>query len=197
VPKVSEEYLAARRRHILESARRSFVRNGFHATSMQDLFADSGLSAGVFYRYFDSKGSIVAAIAQESMSDVIDALTSVVAETDGGGIGEALARAMEVLMAKDDVELVANLAVQGWGEALRDPVFAVQLRELLDGSRLALSRVIRRQQRAGRLPAGIKAESLVSVFFMLLPGFLLQRALLGPESVAGSPAAARALWPGA
>ena len=52
MPKVSDAHRAARRRQILDAARRRFVRNGFHATSMQDIFAEAGLSAGAVYRYF-------------------------------------------------------------------------------------------------------------------------------------------------
>src|SRR3954470_18901979 len=61
MPRVSEEHLERRRRQILDAARRCFVRKGVHETSMQDIFAESGLSAGAVYRYFKSKNEIVAA----------------------------------------------------------------------------------------------------------------------------------------
>jgi Bacterial regulatory proteins, tetR family len=43
VPKVSEEYRDARRSQILDAAKRCFLRDGFHETSMQDLFTEVGL----------------------------------------------------------------------------------------------------------------------------------------------------------
>ena len=64
--RVSQAHLDARRRQILDGAARCFARNGFHATSMQDVLRESGLSAGAVYRYFASKEEIVAAIAGEA-----------------------------------------------------------------------------------------------------------------------------------
>ncbi|HEY0718123.1 MAG TPA: helix-turn-helix domain-containing protein, partial [Streptosporangiaceae bacterium] len=52
MPKVTQQYRDARRDQILSAARRCFLRDGFHVTSMQDLFAESGLSSGAVYRYF-------------------------------------------------------------------------------------------------------------------------------------------------
>jgi TetR/AcrR family transcriptional regulator, transcriptional repressor of aconitase len=65
MPKVTHEYRDARRDQILSAARRCFLRNGFHATSVQDLVAESGLSSGAVYRYFASKDDVIIAIAEE------------------------------------------------------------------------------------------------------------------------------------
>ncbi|HEY2272996.1 MAG TPA: TetR/AcrR family transcriptional regulator [Jatrophihabitantaceae bacterium] len=195
MPKVSEAYLLERRQHILDSARRTFARNGFHATSMQDLFAASGLSAGAFYRYFDSKSAIISAIARESMGEVVGALTAVTEQSPTASIGAALGAAMEMLAQKDDAEHIAGLAIQAWAEALRDDELAAQLSEVISESRAKIAKAVRRLQRSGALPSGISADSLMSLFLAVLPGFLVQRATLGPDAVAGMPAAARALWP--
>ncbi len=49
MPRVTLEHTAARRIQILEAARVCFIRDGFHATSMQDIQRESGLSAGAIY----------------------------------------------------------------------------------------------------------------------------------------------------
>ena len=64
MPKVSEAHLAARRQQILDAALACFDRDGFHGASMQDIFEESGMSAGAVYRYFSSKEDIVEAIAE-------------------------------------------------------------------------------------------------------------------------------------
>ena len=50
---------AGRRKRILEAAERAFVRHGFHATTMQHVADELGMSAGNLYRYFPSKEAIV------------------------------------------------------------------------------------------------------------------------------------------
>ncbi|MFD0447134.1 TetR/AcrR family transcriptional regulator [Streptomyces indonesiensis] len=71
MPKVSQEYLDARRAEILTAARRCFVRDGFHETSMQDLLAEAGMSSGSVYRYFPSKQDMIIAIAEENLAEVV------------------------------------------------------------------------------------------------------------------------------
>lgn len=70
MPKVSAEHRAARRDEILDAARACFLRNGFHASTMQDVFAESGLSAGAVYLYFAGKEEIVRAIALEAVTEI-------------------------------------------------------------------------------------------------------------------------------
>lgn len=65
MPRVSDEHLNRRRRQIMEAALRCFARKGFHDTTLQDVFRESGLSAGAVYRYFKSKDELVQAIAAE------------------------------------------------------------------------------------------------------------------------------------
>jgi len=57
MPKVSDAHLAARRDQILAATARCFGRDGFHRTSMQDIVRESGISAGLVYRYFAGKVS--------------------------------------------------------------------------------------------------------------------------------------------
>src|ERR1044072_1008423 len=65
MPKVSDDYLAARRQQILDAAAACFARDGFHRTSMQDIVRESGISAGLVYRYFAGKDDMIAAIVTE------------------------------------------------------------------------------------------------------------------------------------
>ena len=64
MPKVSAEHLANRRQQILDAAASCFARNGFHRTSMQDIVKESGLSAGLIYRYFTGKDDMIVAIVE-------------------------------------------------------------------------------------------------------------------------------------
>ena len=59
-----------RRADILDAAARCFARLGFHQTSMQQICAEAGMSAGNLYRYFPSKEAIIAGIAERDRTEV-------------------------------------------------------------------------------------------------------------------------------
>jgi AcrR family transcriptional regulator len=62
MPKVSEEHQIARREQILDAALNCFASNGYHKTSMRDIFKEAGLSTGAVYLHFRSKEEIMEAV---------------------------------------------------------------------------------------------------------------------------------------
>ncbi len=42
-----------------------FAREGFHRTTMQDIFREADLSPGAVYSYFEGKDELIEAIADE------------------------------------------------------------------------------------------------------------------------------------
>ncbi|MFG7946619.1 TetR/AcrR family transcriptional regulator, partial [Streptomyces cacaoi] len=65
MPKVTAAYFDARRQEILTAARALFADKGFVRTSMSDIAAAAGLSAGAVYRYFPSRSHLVLAMCGE------------------------------------------------------------------------------------------------------------------------------------
>lgn len=63
---------AERRQHILDTARRLFIENGFHGTGMAQIAAVSGIKVGQIYRDFASKEDIIAEIADRDLSEFLD-----------------------------------------------------------------------------------------------------------------------------
>ena len=61
-PGVRERIAEDRRQEILESAYRLFVRRGLDGTTMQDIAAEVGLTAGALYRYYGNKDSLTEAV---------------------------------------------------------------------------------------------------------------------------------------
>ncbi|MFF5030248.1 TetR/AcrR family transcriptional regulator [Streptomyces collinus] len=195
MPKVTQQHMDARREQILGAARRCFLRDGFHSTSMQDLFAESGLSAGAVYRYFTSKDEMILAIAEENMRDVLDITLAVATDGQGQSMGAVMAELLDVIRVKSAEEDVAALAVLVWGEAMRDRSLAGKLDQLIGRIRANLVTLVREQQKRGALPANVTAEAIASTMLSVLPGYILQVALLDPAAVAEVPDAVRALWP--
>ena len=195
MPKVSQQYKDDQRAQILEAARRCFVRDGFHRTSMQDVFAESGRSAGAVYRYFPKKEDMIVAVAERNLDDVAAMLRAAVADADPArGLGAVLAELLEAVAARHAEGELAAVALMVWSEALRNPALAERLRQATAVMSADLAGLVRDRQRAGELTGG-SAEEFARVLLSILPGFLFQLALLGPDAVAGFPAGVRTLWP--
>jgi TetR/AcrR family transcriptional regulator, transcriptional repressor of aconitase len=195
MPKVTPEYRDARRDQILSAARRCFLRNGFHATSMQDLFGESGLSSGAVYRYFASKDDVIVAIAEENMREVVAMIHDAAGSQPGRPVGTVLADILTMLPAKDAQDGLAGLALLAWSESLRNPKLARRFADLFAQIRADLTEIARKHQNAGNLPPQVPAEELAAVFLSIVPGCILQLATLGSAAVEGVPAAVEALWP--
>ncbi|MFJ5215736.1 TetR/AcrR family transcriptional regulator [Streptomyces sp. NPDC088354] len=195
MPKVTQEYMEARREQILDAARRCFLRDGFHSTSMQDLFAESGLSAGAVYRHFASKNEMITAIVEENMRDVLAMAHSVAKDRPSSSIGDLMADVIDIVRVKTADQNIAGLSVLAWSESLRNPLLAEQFADLMKQMRSALTDVIREHQRNGRLTRTVSAEAIAATLMCTLPGYILQLAMGDTESLEGVPDALRALWP--
>ncbi|MEV5846684.1 TetR/AcrR family transcriptional regulator [Streptomyces sp. NPDC051985] len=196
MPKVTQQHMDARRKQILDAARRCFLRDGFHSTSMQDLFAEAQLSAGAVYRYFTSKDEMILAIAEDNMRDVLDITLAVAENQQGRSMGEVMAELLDVIRVKSVEEDVAGLAVLVWGEAMRNRSLAQGMDHFMGRIRANLITLVREHQENGGLPVDVSAEAIASTMLSILPGYILQVALLDPAVVAEVPDAVRALWPG-
>ena len=194
MPKVTQQHRDARREQILAAARRCFLRDGFHATSMQDLFAEAGLSSGAVYSYFASKDDMIVAIAEENMRGVTEMIAAVVTQHPGRPVGAVLADIMDMVHARDAQDGLGKLTVIVWSEALRNPSLAARFTDMVTQIRASLAEVI--EQSSHNPPAGVPADILAATLVCLVPGYLLQLAILGPAAVDGVPGAVRALWPG-
>ncbi|MFD3454743.1 TetR/AcrR family transcriptional regulator [Streptomyces sp. NPDC058691] len=195
MPKVTHEYMEARREQILDAARRCFLRDGFHSTSMQDLFAESGLSAGAVYRHFASKNEMITAIVEESMRDVLAMVHTVARNRPSRSIGALMADVLEIVKTKTSEQNIAGLSVLAWSESLRNPSLAEQFDDLMAQMRSALADVIREHQESGRLTREVSPEAIAATFMCILPGYILQLAMGDSKKLEGVPDSLRALWP--
>src|SRR5699024_2985880 len=107
---------------------RCFVRNGFHHTTMQDIFAESGLSAGAVYRYFRSKAELINNIGDEVLTPVTSMLETMLREEPPPPMREVIDRVVRDLVAGADNDDANRLMVQLWAETLRDEDLADHFR---------------------------------------------------------------------
>ncbi|HYH89562.1 MAG TPA: helix-turn-helix domain-containing protein [Solirubrobacteraceae bacterium] len=171
MPRVSPEHLEARRRQILDAARRLFTANGFHATSMQDILAESELSAGAVYRYFPGKEAIVAAIAEQAIGDIRATFES---DEEDRTILEILARALAALDKRAAANDVGRLALQVWAEAARSETLRLRIADAVLDAREAMRARIERQY-----GPDVDAEAIAAVTIALFPGYLHATVIVG------------------
>ncbi|MFG3419641.1 TetR/AcrR family transcriptional regulator [Micromonospora sp. NPDC048063] len=193
MPRVSPEHLAARRRQIVDAARRCFLREGFHRTTMQDVIAEAGLSVGAVYRYFPSKAHLINAIAEDAVGGAEVVLDEVLRQEPPLPLVEALDRALAYVETQLGDDGVLRIAIQVWGEAQRDPALAEFVAGKYDDIRRHFEALVRRAQRTGEVAADADPEAVAAALFGLVPGWFLQRLLTGRPDRATYLAGVRAL----
>ena len=199
MPKLSEERQRERRRHVLESAWRCFSRDGFHATSMDDVIAETGWSSSAVYRYARSKEELISAAAEESLalfdSVVTDLLSRKPIPTPRESV-EAFVSALESESKRRSYD-VGALVIQTWAESLRNERIAERARGSYDLGQRRLSRLTRAWRDAGHLPPSLSAADLAAALVLLVPGLTLDRSVLDRSATRGLMSALDLWAPGA
>ena len=175
MPKVSQEYLAARRSEILDAATVCFSRDGFHRTTMKDIVRESRLSPGAIYNYFQSKEEIIEAIAARRQERERHLMREAI---DEGPAAEALHRVRDAFL--DELEntserLRRRVSVQLWAEAQRSPEVRKIVRRSFEEPRKLLSGVLLEAQRQGAIAKWADIDALASFVIAAFHGLVLQR----------------------
>jgi len=174
MPRVSQEYLDARRSEILDAAIECFSREGLHCTTMQDIVRQSGLSAGAIYNYFKSKEEIIEALANRRQERerqlVIDAIS--------GGPGDgALVRLRDAFLdelSDPGERLRRRVSVQLWVEAQRNEKVRKVVERSFAASRNLVSDLFAEAQKRGSIANRVDSDTLASFVIALFHGLVLQ-----------------------
>lgn len=193
MPRVSAQHLEARRRQILNAARLCFSRNGFHATTMQDILQESGLSAGAVYRYFAGKDDITDAIATETQELFRSALDDLVQDDDPPSPADFLLRLLRKVEQVDERRDLVPLMLSIWAECNRNAELTQRVRAIVDEMTDVLTPLIKRYQAEGLVAGDVAPRKVARAMEAIIPGFLLQYRILGITTAASSAAGFRAL----
>ncbi|MFE1958851.1 TetR/AcrR family transcriptional regulator [Streptomyces sp. NPDC059479] len=183
--RVSQEHLDARRRQILDGAAHCFARNGFHATSMQDVLREVDLSAGAVYRYFSGKEELIGAIVTEVLDEIRDAFEAAALRQPPESPDVLVEQVMRRVLATGvGVRAggpvgVARLLIQVWTETLRNEELAAVLRGGYAKVSGAWTKVVEAYQEAGLMRADIPAGDVARTMIATCQGFAAQQALFG------------------
>ncbi|MFD7405841.1 TetR/AcrR family transcriptional regulator [Streptomyces sp. NPDC059866] len=187
--RVSQAHLDARRRQILDAAALCFARNGFHATSMQDVLKEADLSAGAVYRYFSGKEELIAAIVSEVLGEVHAAFEVAADQSPPPPpdhvVALVLSRTLGLRanLTLDGLPAFPRLVVQVWSEIPRNEELAAVLREGYGNVRGAWGRIVEVYQETGRMRSDIPPDHVARMMVAAVLGFIAQQALFGPAPV--------------
>ncbi len=178
MPRVSDDHLAARRRQILDAARRCFRAKGLQNTTMQDLIQEADLSVGAVYRYFKSKTDIVAAIAEEIIRR-FDPLLAPDSPTGPPTLLDGMRQVLRLVDQELGPDGVFPVALQVWGAATTDPALAAIVRERYTEIRTRLAILAAAARETGELPADADPDAVAATLLSIASGYALQRTLTG------------------
>lgn len=192
MPRVSAEHLAARRQQILDAARRCFVTNGFHATSMQQVITEAGLSVGAVYRYFPSKSDLIVGIG-EQLAAGIAAQLKALAEAPEHSLVDVMEGAIAVVDGNTGPDGALPMAVQVWAEAQRDPVLRDLAQQIYSQIVEVYVRIAERAIARGELPADADPAAIGPPLAAMVLGYGLLKLLTGAVDVTRYRAGVRAI----
>ncbi|MEV0077469.1 TetR/AcrR family transcriptional regulator [Nocardia neocaledoniensis] len=178
MPRVSEEHLERRRKQILEAAQRCFTRKGFHETSMQDVFAEAGLSAGAVYRYFASKNDIIFALILETMTPLRGRMAEIIRSEQAPTPAEVVRLVTSEVIKRGGPDGPLRLAPQAWAMAMVQPEASVPVRAAIAGMRELWREYAVRIRDLGWIPPDADVDAMAKSMISFLPGFMLQHLLL-------------------
>lgn len=181
---MTEQYRSDRRAEITAAAARCFATKGVHRTSMADIIAESGLSAGAIYNHFRSKQEITvsvgASVIKGRLLGAVDEL-----EAEGGpiGPGRLIGRALAELNRTTVVDglPVGALVIQLWAEAVVDEKLLAlmqgQVRTIRASFIGPIKRWAREQHGLSATRATRWAEEISQILIAMATGYVIQLSL--------------------
>src|SRR6195256_3737370 len=180
MPRLSEQTRAQRRQHILTSAWTCFSRDGFHATSMDQVIAQTGMSSSAVYRYFGSKEEIIHASAEEGVSRVRGIFVGLLDREPVPTPAETLSLIVAELRNRTDNPDydMTRLALQTWAEALRDPGLHKRARVLYLDTLDPSAELAGRWRDEGYIPPNSDTTAVAATLFSLMHGLIVMHHLV-------------------
>ncbi len=168
MPRLTADNLQARRRTILDGARRSFARDGYEGATVRRLESEIGLSRGAIFHHFRDKESLFFAVAEDDAAEMAE----VVAE-------HGLVQLMRDLRRRDAGWLGVQLELS---RRLRtDAEF--RNRWAARDERISTAARQRLQQGAdrGTLRTDVPVDTLAAFLELVFDGLVLHRAMGVPD----------------
>ncbi len=159
MPKVSEDHLAARRRQILDGARRCFAEYGYDQATVRRLEQAIGLSRGAIFHHFRDKDSLFFELAREDAQRMSEVATR-----------EGLIQVMRDMLAEPEQFDWLATRLEITRKLRHDPEFSRGWAERSAELSAATRDRLLRQKQAGRLREDVPDDVLQVYLDLVLDG---------------------------
>jgi len=164
---------ALTRRELLAVAERRFFRDGYHATTLEDIAEEAGYTKGAVYSTFKSKGGLFLALLDDVVERRLGEFRTLVAEH---GIGEQILAALAQQPVDERNTQFSLLSIEFLVHAAHEPAllreFAARYRRLRSG----LAEI-------GPAADGLGGSQRWAVVTMALSNGLVLERLIDPDAV--------------
>lgn len=184
MPRVSDQFRAARRQAVLDAASECFLAHGYRGASMHQVIAATGLSAGALYHHFPGgKSELIAECVRTGLNEVLETISPADPRTEQPQAGFQpdawLVSALERLAASPRL---ARLLLITWAEAVVDPAVAQLMGAHQEALRSSIERVFAEWAVAELGLEEASARQWVEMFsqavLSVLQGWVVQSAVL-------------------
>ena len=165
MPRVTDDHLAARRRQILDGARRCFAEYGYDKATVRRLEQTIGLSRGAIFHHFRDKDTLFFELAREDAERMADVASR-----------EGLIQVMrDMLAAPEQFDWLAT-RLEIARKLRNDPAFNRGWSERSAELSAATTDRLRRQKQAGRLRDDVPSAVLQTYLDLVLDGLVARLA---------------------
>lgn len=173
MPKISAAHEQQRREQILSAAMACFARQGYHATSMDDVVRESGLSVGAIYTYFSSKEDLFLALADARSEQTLAYMNDLFRRP--GRMADKSREAIDFFFQHltDEFVPLARIGVEFLSEAARSGRIQERQQARLDTVRQFYLWLLREAQQQGEIRADVDVEPAAELMMALNEGILV------------------------
>ena len=168
----------ATRQRILEAAGRLFYRHGYHATGLDTIIREAGITKGNFYYYFKSKEALALAVLEWHF-ELTSRETKALLEQRKLGPLASLFAMLEGIAARQHVQaeegaicgcLFGNFTLEMGADS--DPVRR-KVASIFEHYHKTIAAMLRQARKAGELPDDLDPDSEAHVILSLIEGAIL------------------------
>jgi AcrR family transcriptional regulator len=177
-----KESKALTRQRLAAAGRKVFLRRGFHASSLEEIALEAGVTKGAVYSNFANKGDLFLAIFDRHIEERLGAYAASMAVLPAEGLESLARKHARVMLAKGDQEARwARLQAEVWTHASDDPDLASALMVRRDRMLNGVAALVEKIAEVARVEFALPPREVARAAGGLARGLMLER-LLGPGS---------------